>query len=514
VTKVIVHDNTKDLSLRNIQFRTKAEKFIGYTNKYYYNTNKELKLNPGGIYTGIWCRDASYILRDWFISGRVYEALEQLYVIWSYQVGPDTDEKIVYGRGSPEMDFRPVIANHKTTKKFEGALPTSIFKENNVVEIFGKNPDIDSTALMIYATSWILFNLLEKKENANNNSESLLDLNEKSPLPYLYNITETKKIKKSKLYPLAYKVLNCVIPKMEKATAYLTKRDIDNDYLLEQDHNEDWMDSIMRIGKIVYSNASWILALKNFSKLLKRLNNLSSSSSRSEKYHNDKAAKIPSHKIKKLADNVTLAVEHKLWSEEGGSYIDIQLEEQHIGGPYRTLTQDVVLYLIAITEEEQEKEKELERQRRNKERQQYDTLARSNSSGCYDTNNDSSHNRGLSTLAAIRTRIWKKNKWPLVTEVELERTGPWALKPYQYHNYTFWPWNTALEMLARSRFGQLNKCNILFSNLASSNEPHIHTFYEWMNPKTDRGEGAYPFRTGISAVRIAVFDTEEYRKQK
>jgi hypothetical protein len=37
--------------------------------------------------------------------------------------------------------------------------------------------------------------------------------------------------------------------------------------------------------------------------------------------------------------------------------IDIQIEEQHIGGPYRTLTQDVVLYLIAIIEE-QEKEKE------------------------------------------------------------------------------------------------------------------------------------------------------------
>ncbi len=163
--------------------------------------------------------------------------------------------------------------------------------------------------------------------------------------------------------------------------------------------------------------------MKNFSKLLKRLDNLSSSSSRkSEKYHNDKAAKIPSLKIEKLADNVTLAVEQKLWSEEDGSYIDIQLKEQHIGGPSRTLTQDVVLYLIVITEEEQEKEKEHGRQRRNKERQQYDTLARSNSSG-YDNNNNSSHNRGLSTLAAIRTRAWKKNKWPLVTEVELERTG-------------------------------------------------------------------------------------------
>ena len=41
--------------------------------------------------------------------------------------------------------------------------------------------------------------------------------------------------------------------------------------LLEQDHNEDWMDSVMRRGKIVYSNAAWILALNNFSKLLREL---------------------------------------------------------------------------------------------------------------------------------------------------------------------------------------------------------------------------------------------------
>jgi hypothetical protein len=43
---------------------------------------------------------------------------------------------------------------------------------------------------------------------------------------------------------------------------------MDNDDLLEQDHNEDWMDSVVRTKKIVYSNTSWILALKNISKLL------------------------------------------------------------------------------------------------------------------------------------------------------------------------------------------------------------------------------------------------------
>jgi hypothetical protein len=61
-------------------------------------------------------------------------------------------------------------------------------------------------------------------------------------------------------------------------------------------------------------------------------------------------------------------------------------------------------------------------------------------------------------------------------------------------------------MTARSRFGQHKECNTLFSSLVSSNEPHVHTFYEWLNPKTDEGEGAYPFRTGISAVRLSIFD--------
>jgi hypothetical protein len=396
-------------------------------------------------------------------------------------------------------------------KKFDGALPTSIFKENNIVEVFGKNPDIDSTALMIYATSWILLEVLEIRKNANSNSLSLLDLYKESPLLFLGNRKEISKIKPSKLYPLADKVLNFAVPRMEKATAYLAKRDIDNDYLLEQDHNEDWMDSIMRVGKIVYSNASWILALRNFAKLLKILDNLTySSSKRLVKHHYRKAAKVPRAKIQKLADKVTLAVEQKLWSEEDGSYVDIQQKEQHIGGPYRTLTQDVVLYLIAITEEEGKEE--YERQSENKGgRQQSDKLAKWNTRN---DNNDSSYTKALRTLDAIRMRTWKKNKWPLVTEVELQRTGPWILKPYQYHNYTFWPWTTALEMIARRRFGQLNECNILFSSLASRDEPHIHTFYEWLNPKMDRGEGAFPFRTGISAVRLSIFDILKNMKSK
>jgi len=113
-----------------------------------------------------------------------------------------------------------------------------------------------------------------------------------------------------------------------------------------------------------------------------------------------------------------------------------------------------------------------------------------------------------STLDAIKSRVWKE-KWPLVTEVLLKATGPWILKPYEYHNHTFWPWITGIEMLARSRFDRIDECNILLSKLASEGHPHIHAFYEWMNPTTDEGSGAFPFRTGISAVRIAIADILE-----
>jgi hypothetical protein len=118
------------------------------------------------------------------------------------------------------------------------------------------------------------------------------------------------------------------------------------------------------------------------------------------------------------------------------------------------------------------------------------------------------YNRSLRTLDAIKSRVWKE-KWPLVTEAELKATGPWILKPYHYHNQTFWPWTTGIEMLARSRFDRVEESDTLFSKLASEGHPHMHTYYEWINPITDEGSGAYPFRTGISAVRVSIADIIE-----
>ena len=417
--------------------------------------------NPGGYYQAIWCRDASYILRDWALSGNITAALQQLYLIWSHQIQIGK-EKLVFGRGSPEMKFMSEEAKEEEQKEFHGALPTTIYQAG-FSEIYGQNPDIDSAALMISTTAWILNRSLKHASlfsgstmistTANENSSDYV-----SGLLFKLGITDPKK------------AIDYLVPKMLSAVDYLAGRDIDDDGLLEQSHNEDWMDTVLRAGKIVYSQACWILALKELSTLLQTIDR--------EK---------ESDRIQRMSDRAIRSVDHKLWSNEDGSYIDIQ-ETHHIGGPYRTLTQDVSLYLIAVSE-------------------YWDRRKTAHNKQGASESEIGEHKlyRAHTTLDALKTRIWKEN-WPLVTEVALRSTGPWMLKPYQYHNLTFWPWTTGLELLARSRFHRVEECNILLSTLTTESNLHMHTFYEWINPITAEGNGAFPFRTGISAVRISVFD--------
>nr|MDQ3854429.1 hypothetical protein [Thermoproteota archaeon] len=63
------------------------------------------------------------------------------------------------------MNFKPTIADKEVKNRFKGSLPTSIYHGRKLCEVFGKNPDIDSTALMISSTSWILSRLLAKDDN-------------------------------------------------------------------------------------------------------------------------------------------------------------------------------------------------------------------------------------------------------------------------------------------------------------------------------------------------------------
>lgn len=45
-------------------------------------------MNPGDYYEAVWCRDAAYILKDWFLAGDVGSALQAAHFIWSRQIVP------------------------------------------------------------------------------------------------------------------------------------------------------------------------------------------------------------------------------------------------------------------------------------------------------------------------------------------------------------------------------------------------------------------------------------------
>ena len=150
------------MPIYGISFSRRQIYFMKYTSNYAHQD-----ISPGGYYSAIWMRDASYIIKDHFLlaGNTTMAVLEQILLIWSHQINSisaDKEKKIVYGRGSPETNFQPLTKDiGEIGNKFDGALPTTIFQD--FCDIYGLNPDIDSTALMVSSTSWILFKLLMRK---------------------------------------------------------------------------------------------------------------------------------------------------------------------------------------------------------------------------------------------------------------------------------------------------------------------------------------------------------------
>jgi hypothetical protein len=528
-------------------FFIKAGEFLDKTTEYVH-----LGINPGDYYKAIWIRDAAFILKDQFLTGDTYNVIKALHFIWTHQIDLSNDGRIIYGRGSPELGFSIHDADAETKEKFKGALPSTIYHNQGFSEVYGRSPDIDSTALMISTTAWILDVYLKAGlcsyyqslpewastsnppipslppestrplSSADYNKQQLLSSNKQDqhlPVAHEHVTPPLKFISK----PTA--LIEFIIPRMLSAVDYLASRDIDNDGLLEQGYNEDWMDTALRAGKIVYSQACWILALSNFSSLLNEIGN-----------------KNEAKRLTAMAERTVHAVEEKLWSEEDGAYIDLKFNgsdgnrlysgdtksdanRRHADG--KILTQDVSLYVVSITEntfndilsvrfkdnnnsedetatavqndQEDNKavSKNLEKKQSNKlqeEKIQTRIL------------NKSIEQRAVSTLEAIKNRVWMHSAMPLVTERELKKTGPWILDPNQYHNHTFWPWITGIEILARSRFQRYKECKELLSALTQGGHSQTLAFYEWVNPKTGKGYGAFPFRTGISTIRVALTD--------
>jgi len=195
------------------------------------------------------------------------------------------------------------------------------------------------------------------------------------------------------------------------------------------------MDTTLRIGKVVYSQACWILALKNFSILLRKIGN-----------------KKESKRLEEMATRAILAVEDKTWSAKDGCYIDLLDSNLHLDKKMhkRLVIQDISLYLVTLTEDSIEASYNHE-----------DNVNIKEYSKCKSYTNNinlDTYQHALSTLETLKKKAWKNNL-PLVTETEITMTGPWLLKANEYLNHTFWAWITGIEILARTRFGKLDDCS-------------------------------------------------------
>ena len=433
---------------------SKIRNFLNATENY-TSQNAE----PGDYYKATWCRDAAYILKDQFLSGHRMAALQQLKYIWKNQIGSQS-QKLIYGRGSPETDFTPLNANDDLAQNFYGALPTTIYSD--FTEVYALNPDIDSTALIIYVSSWLL--------------------------NYMIMLNQRGDLRRKESEELA-ETISFLIPFLFRGIDYLLSRDVDGDGLLEQDYNEDWMDTVLRDGKIVYSQACWLLGLSSFAKLLYNMNE-------------DKKAKRLLSKACELVESI----ETKMWSEKSTCYMDVKSDRTIADGSTNILCQDTIFYLFAITEMFPDV---IPTRPETLNAQKYSQITRNRELSNIVNNAKKIQERMIMSLQSLKDRVWLKDI-PLVTEKPLQKTGPWILQAHEYHNYTHWPWITAIELLTRFRYGQINECNILLSNLFRNNgeskNGNDKIFYEWVDPSTLTGGGAYPFRTGISAYRLAAFE--------
>ena len=527
-----------------ISFFQEIDKFLEKTTEYVH-----LGMNPGDYYKAIWTRDASYILKDQFLTGDTYSVFRALYFIWTHQIGENDHQSVIYGRGSPQLGFSVNQATGTEKKRFNGALPSTIYHDQGFSEVYGQSPDIDSTALMVSTTAWILDAYLkaglccyyENLSDSSSYTSSPCDASYPAPKPEsgkalsLGNLDNGQDVycssspeqEAQQTYQHFYPPLEIIsrptelieflVSRLLDAINYLEGRDVDNDGLLEQGHNEDWMDTALRAGKIVYSQACWILALTNLASLLFEIG------------ENALAKRMTA-----MAERTVDAVENNLWSEEQGSYIDqyvpetdqwascrtnenIESSKEDKGSEEQILTQDVSLYLVSVTENTLNDILSICYKNHEKltdaSKTDHDAVVEISNGKELRLKQDRARiprltiqHRAESTLGAIKQRIWIDNGWPLVTDKALRRTGPWVLEPDQYHSHTFWPWITGIEMLARSRFGRYQECNELLQGLTRQSDAHTLAYYEWVDPKTGKGNGAFPFRTGISTIRIALTD--------
>jgi glycogen debranching enzyme len=92
------------------------------------------------------------------------------------------------------------------------------------------------------------------------------------------------------------------------------------------------MDTVLRDGKVVYSQGCWLLGLSGFANLLNLVD------------------KKEARRIQSIAARLVNSIESKMWSEKSKCYVNIDSGKTTGNGSSEILYQDIIFYLFAITE--------------------------------------------------------------------------------------------------------------------------------------------------------------------
>lgn len=185
-------------------------------------------LMPGPTYLGMWARDTGVAALGLNRLGKSDLAGELLARYWRYQITEDSDPARFIFRNKRCADWTDADSFQPTRPQLlaeAGAFPTSVYIQTpnfpaGTREIYGIRADLDGSAWLIIA---------------------LHDY-------YCYSRDDA--------------LLHRLAPQVVHAVAYLRSRDVDGDHLLEQQPNEDWADTLLRHGKVSYSQAVWYKCLE------------------------------------------------------------------------------------------------------------------------------------------------------------------------------------------------------------------------------------------------------------
>lgn len=182
---------------------------------------------PGPTYLGMWARDTAMICLGLIRLGKLDLAKDLLCRYWAFQIAPDSDPRTFVFRNKQYAAWTEADAYHPTRRQLAaeaGAFPTCVYMRTpdfpaGTREIYGDRADPDSTA-------WMIIVLHDYAVQAGN-----------------------------------IEVLKELSSGVSSAVKYLRSRDPDRDHLLEQGPNQDWADTLLRSGKVAYTQAVWLRCL-------------------------------------------------------------------------------------------------------------------------------------------------------------------------------------------------------------------------------------------------------------